>query len=360
MRFETKTAKAMPCRLLTCFTASVILLSACGGKEEKKPAAADAKKTSTPKVDAFIVTTRAFAESIEVPGTIIANESTEIQPEVSGRITSLNVAEGRYVTKGSLIAKLYDADLQAQLKKLQVQLQIANTNEERSAQLLKIQGISKADYDASLLNVNNIKADIDIIRTSIARTEIRAPFNGKLGLRNISPGAYIMPGTIIAVINKVDQLKLDFTVPEKYTSQIKVNQVVQFKFEGSTKTYEARVMASESSVTETTRSLKVRATIQSKDDAILPGAFAKVQLNFAPDPNAILIPTQAVVPQARGKKVILYKAGTASFVDVSTGVRDSSYIQITEGLKAGDTVVVTGLLSTRPDAKIGINKIINQ
>lgn len=360
MRFEKTTAKAMPCRLLTCFTASVILLSACGGKKDKKPAPADAKKIATPKVDAFIVQTRSFAESIEVPGTIIANESTEIQPEVSGRIISLNVAEGKYVTKGSLIAKLYDADLQAQLKKLQVQLQIANTNEERSAQLLKIQGISKADYDASLLNVNNIKADIDIIRTNIARTEIRAPFNGKLGLRNISPGAYISPGTIIAVINKVDQLKLDFTVPEKYTSQIKVNQLVQFKFEGSNKTYEARVMASESSVTETTRSLKVRAAIQSKDDVILPGAFAKVQLNFAPDPNAILIPTQAVVPQARGKKVILYKGGTASFVDVSTGVRDSSYIQITEGLKAGDTVVVTGLLSTRPDAKIGINKIINQ
>ncbi len=359
MRFETKTAKAMPLRLVTCLSVSAVLLTACGGKKENKPAP-DAKKVSTPKVDAFIVKTQSFAESIEVPGTIIANESTEIQPEVSGRIISLNVAEGKFVTKGSLIAKLYDADLQAQLKKLQVQLQIAQTNEERSGQLLKIQGISKADYDASLLNVNNIKADMDIIRTAIARTEIRAPFNGKLGLRNISPGAYIMPGTIIAVINKVDQLKLDFTVPEKYTSQIKVNQIIKFKFEGSSKTYDAKVMASESSVTETTRSLKVRATIQSADAAILPGAFAKVQLNFAPDPNAILIPTQAVVPQARGKKVILYKGGTASFVDVNTGVRDSSYIQITEGLQAGDTVVVTGLLSTRPDAKIGINKIINQ
>ncbi len=159
---------------------------------------------------------------------------------------SLNVAEGHHVSKGALLAKLYDADLQAQLKKLQVQLQIAKTNEERSGQLLKIQGISKADYDASLLNVNNINADIDIIRTDISRTEIRAPFSGKLGLKNISPGAYVTPTTIIAIINQTNQLKLDFTVPEKYTGKIKIGQVISFSFEGSDKKYAAKIIATES------------------------------------------------------------------------------------------------------------------
>jgi len=311
------------------------------------------------KVDVYIVKSQSFAENIEVPGSVIANEATEIHPEVSGRIVSLNVSEGRFVSKGTLLAKLYDADLQAQLKKLQVQLQIANTNEERSAQLLQIQGISKTDYDASLLNVNNIKADIDIIRTSISKTEIRAPFQGKLGLKNISPGAYVTPTTIIAVINQTSQLKLDFTIPEKYTRQLKAGQVVNFSYEGSDKKYAAKVIATESAVAENTRSLMVRSLIQTKDDKLLPGSFAKVQLSFAPDPNAILIPTQAVVPQARGKKVILYQNGVAKFTDVTTGVRDSASIQITEGLKAGDTIVITGLLSTRPDAKIGINKIVN-
>ncbi len=294
-----------------------------------------------------------------MPGSILANEATEINPEVSGRIVKLNIAEGRYVQKGTLLAKLYDADLQAQLKKLQVQLEIAKTNEERSSQLLEIQGISKADYDASLLNVNNINADIDIIRTDISRTEIRAPFSGQVGLKNISPGAYVTPTTVIAVINKTDQLKLDFTVPEKYTRNIKVGQVVSFTFEGSAKKYTAKITATESSVAENTRSLKVRSMVQTKDDQLLPGAFAKVQLNFAPDPNTILIPSQAVIPQARTKRVITYNNGVANFTEVSTGVRDSARIQVTEGLKPGDTVVLTGLLSIRPEGKLKINKIVN-
>lgn len=344
------------------FIAFVLLLltgcSAKSKKDEPRPGAAT-RQQMVMAVDAYIVKTEPFAENIEVPGSVIANETTEIHPEVSGRIVRLNVAEGKQVAKGTLIAKLYDADLQAQLKKLQVQLQIAKTNEERSAQLLKIQGISKADYDASLLNVNNINADIEIIRTNISKTEIRAPFNGKLGLKNISPGAYVTPAIIIAVINQTGQLKLDFTVPEKYTGQIKMGQIVNFTYEGSSKTYNAKVVATESSVAENTRSLKVRSIVQTKDDNLLPGAFAKVKLSFDPNPNTILVPTQAVVPQARGKKVILYNNGIATFKDVTTGIRDSARVQITEGLNAGDTVVVTGLLSLRPEGKIRINKIVN-
>ncbi len=335
---------------------------ACGSNKENSPATPSRTGGSQEptKVDVYITKPQAFAENIEVPGSIIANEATEIHPEISGRIVSLNIAEGKYVQKGTLLAKLYDADLQAQLKKLEVQLQIAKTNEERSAQLLKIQGISQADYDASLLNVNNIRADMDIIRTNIVRTEIRAPFSGKLGLKNISPGAYITPATVIAAINQTDQLKMDFTIPEKYTGKIKVGQVVSFSYEGSAKKYSARIIATESSVTETTRSLRLRSLVISKDNTILPGTFAKVQLTFDPDPNALLIPSQAVLPQARGKKVIVYNSGIASFIDVTTGVRDSSMVQITSGLQAGDTVVVTGLLSTRPDSKIAVNNIINK
>jgi membrane fusion protein (multidrug efflux system) len=254
---------------------------------------------------------------------------------------------------------LYDEDLQAQLKKLQVQLQIAETNEKRSSQLLEIQGISKSDYDASLLNVNNIKADIEIIRTSIAKTEIRAPFNGRLGLKNISPGAYVTPADVIAVINQTSQLKLDFTVPEKYSSQIKTGQMVYFTYQGSSVRHAAKIMATESSVAQNTRSLMVRSVVQSNGADILPGAFAKVQLRFDPDPNALLVPTQAVLPQARGKKVIKYEGGIAKFVDVTTGVRDSARIQILDGLKKGDTVIVTGLLSTRPESPLAISKFVD-
>lgn len=337
-----------------------MLLAACGGNDKKKTdSPAGPPKQMAMKVDGYIVSPQSFGENIEVPGSIVANEMTEVHPEVSGRIVQLNVGEGKYVSRGTLLAKLYDGDLQAQLKKIQIQLSIAEKTEERQMQLLKIQGISQQDYDLSLLQVNNLKADIDIIRTSIGKTEIRAPFSGKLGLKNISPGAYVTPASVIAVVNQTDQLKLDFTVPEKYTGQIKIGQIVSFSYEGSDKRYNAKVIATESSVAENTRSLMVRSIVQNKDQGLLPGAFAKVQLSFDPDPNAILIPTQAVIPQARGKKVILFNGGVAKFVDVTTGSRDSSRVQVLSGVKAGDTVVVTGLLSVRPETKIDISRIVN-
>ncbi len=340
----------------------VMAAAACGDSKTKIPppgAGSPGAKMPPMRVDAYIVKAESFGESIEVPGNILSNDVTEIHPEVSGRIVYLNQAEGKYVSKGTLMAKLYDGDLVAQLKKLQVQLALAEKTEERQAQLLKIQGISQQDYDISLLQKNNLKADIGIIQTSIAKTEVRAPFSGKLGLRNISTGAYVTPASVIAVVNQTDLLKLDFAVPEKYTSQIKIGQMVSFSFEGSDKKNSAKIIATESNVTENTRSLIARAQVIGKDNSLLPGAFAKVQLKFDPDPNALLVPTQAILPQARGKKVVLIKNGIASFTDVTTGVRDSSRIQILEGLKTGDTVVVTGLLSIRPDAPVQVGKIIN-
>ena len=347
-----------------CFVyASVVVLSFCisCGTKSKNAASPGITAGQPPpiQVEGFVVKTEALASGVEVPGSLIANESTELHPQISERIIRLTVNEGRMVSKGALIAKLYDADLQATLKKLRVQLQIAQQNEERSGQLLKIQGISQQDYDASLLSVNNIKADIEITEATIVKTEIRAPFTGKVGLKNISMGAFVTPATVIATIQQTDMLKLDFSVPERYSSQIKIGNSVSFTVEGGSKKYAAKIMATEAGVTQETRSLMIRAVVQNKDAGLVPGVFAKVVIDFAPDPNAIVIPTQAVIPQARGKKVIVFQKGTAKFTDVTTGIRDSSTVQITSGLKAGDTIVTTGLLSVRPDSKIEVTKITN-
>lgn len=340
----------------------IVLLLSCGSSSKPDAPKSPGKggRQMTLKVDGFIVTPVSISEKIDVPGSLLANEATDIHPEISGRLVQLNVAEGKFVTKGALLAKIYDGDLQAQLKKLQVQLEIAKTNEERSAQLLKIQGISKADYDASALNVSNTQADIDITRANITKTEIRAPFTGKLGLKNISPGAYVTPSTVLASIQEVNVLKLDFTVPEKYSSQMNVGRTVSFTTEGSTKTYTAKVMATESSVTQDTRTLTVRAIVQNNDAALVPGSFAKVMLRFEPDPNALMVPSQAIIPQARGKKVVVYRDSVARFVDVTTGIRDSARVQVLTGLKQGDTIIITGLLSIKPDGKVQIGRIVNK
>lgn len=344
----------------TLLSAILLLVIGCGPKKEKISPNQAGPKMPPLRVDGYLVKPELFQDELEVPGSIVANETTEIHPEVSGRIVSLNIVEGKYVGKGTVLAKLYDGDLRAQLNKIQIQLALAQKTEERQAQLLKIQGISQQDYDISLLQVNNLRADIGILETSIAKTIVRAPFSGKIGLNKVSPGAYVSPASILATISQTDQLKLDFTIPEKYIGQIKIGQPISFTTEGSKKTFAAKVMATESKVMENTRSLTVRAMIAGSDPSLLAGAFAKVKLSFDPDPNAILVPTQAILPQARGKKVIVYKSGKAIFADVETGNRDSARVQITNGLKPGDTIVVTGLLSVRPEATIKIGRIVNE
>lgn len=317
-------------------------------------------KPPPPRVDVFIAEAKTVAESIEVPGTLVADESTEIHPEVSGRITGLYIREGAYVGKGALLAKLYDGDLQAQKRKLEVQLKIAQQTEDRYKQLVQIGGISKQDYDLTALQVSNLRADLDIVQAAISKTVVRAPFSGKLGLKEVSPGAFVTPQTILTTIQKTSNLKLDFNVPEKYISRVRPGTYVNFTIDGSSRNYTAVAEATQSGIEESTRSLTIRAQVKGDQTGLVPGGFAKVKLNFEPDPNALMIPSQAIVPQARGKKAVLFNNGTAKFVEVTTGVRDSSMVQITSGLQKGDTVIITGLMSVKPDAKVSMGKLVNQ
>lgn len=336
----------------------VFMFSSCGSSEKKAEAPAAAKNGPT-KVEGYIVKAMAISNRTELPGSIIANETTEIHAEISGRLVYLNVNEGKTVGNGALLAKIYDGDLQAQLKKLNVQLAVAEQTVKRMGELLKIGGVSQQEYDLSALQVNTIRADMDIVRTSIRRTEIHAPFSGTLGLKNISPGAYITPQTTITTIRQNSQLKLDFTLPEKFTNNMKIGQVVDFTIEGNPKNYTAKIIATEAGLEENTRSMNIRAVVTNNDGKLLPGTFAKVISDFNADPNGLMIPSQAILPQARGKKVVVYHNGIATFTDVTTGIRDSALVQIVSGLKAGDTVITTGLMSLKPDAKIEINKINN-
>lgn len=256
-----------------------------------------------------------------------------------------------------MLAKLFDGDLQAQLKKLQVQLDIAKKTLERQQELLKIQGISQQEVDLSELQVNNIKADIELVRVSISKTEIRAPYAGRLGLRNVSLGAYVTPANLLTTLRQVNRLKLDFTVPEKYGNLFSKGKNVKFTVAGSRRNYSASVIATEAAVAAETRSLKVRASVVDADAALLPGTFAKVLLNTSGTGEALVVPTQAVIPQARGKKLVVYKNGTPDFRDVETGVRDQDFVQILEGVSLGDTIVTTGLLSIRPKSKLVLKKV---
>lgn len=346
-------------RVLTLSLACILVISSCGKKEKKEETKTTGGRppAPTPRVDAYIVKTSALTDNLELPGSLMANESTPINPEISGRLTYLNAAEGRTVGKGALIAKIYDGDLRAQLNKLQVQVKVQEQTAKRYEELLKIQGISQQEYDLAKLEISKLQADMAIVRSNIMRTEIRAPFSGTLGLKNISPGAFVTPQTVLTTIRQNSILKIDYTVPEKYSNKVKIGTLISFTAEGSDKQYNAKVIATESGVSEENRSLNVRAQVLNNDGKLLPGQFVEVKTNFDPDPNAIMIPSQAVIPQARGKKVAVYRGGIAAFEDVETGARDSALVQITHGLKVGDTIIITGLMSLKPNGKVQLGKI---
>lgn len=337
-----------------------IIISSCGSKTKKadpvKKGAPSAANSVLP-VDGYIIYPSVLHSSIEVAGTLLPFEETDIHPEVSGKVTYLSIKEGAHVKKGTLLARLFDGDLQAQLQKLKVQLQVAQKTQERQQELLKIGGISQQDYDLSVLDVSSIKADIQVLQAAIDKTIIRAPFDGKVGFKNISIGAFITPTTVITTIRQDHKLKLEFSVPERFTPKVKIGNVINFTTEATGKNYQAKIYATESGITEENRSLKVHAVVENADNNITAGSFAKVAFDMGDNNDAIMIPTQAIIPQARDKQVIVYNGGKADFKVVTTGTRDSAKVEILSGLSIGDTVITTGLLSIKPGSKINLSSL---
>jgi membrane fusion protein (multidrug efflux system) len=334
----------------------VIIFSSCKSKKQET-APARGRQQGPIQVDAFVVGQSAVSENIEVPGSLFPFEETQIRAEVGGRIVKLNINEGSFVQKGTLLVKLFDQDLQAQLNKLKVQLKIKEKTADRNKELLQINGISQQDYDLSTLDVENLHADIESTQISISKTEIRAPYSGTAGLRNVSLGSYISPSDIVTTLRQVDQLKLEFSIPEKYAREIHKGSVVKFRVDGGNQDHNATVIATENSVDQNTRTLKIRALVKGNNPELVPGVFAKVNLQLGKNNQALLVPTQSVIPTARNKQVILYKGDSALFTVVETGIRDSAYVQVLNGLKVGDTVVTTGLMAIRPNAKIKVTKV---
>ena len=208
------------------------------------------------RVEGYVVKASVLSQTIDVPGSLLPFEETEIHPEVAGKVVMLAIQEGAYVSKGTVLAKLFDGDLQAQLRRDEVQLQLNQKNQERQRQLLKIGGISQADYDVSILNVSTVRADIQVMQANIAKTVIRAPFSGKMGFKNISIGAYVTPSTVVTTIRQINKLKLEFSIPEKYTSLVTLGHYITFKVEGAPRKYSAKVIATESSITEAQQGFK--------------------------------------------------------------------------------------------------------
>ena len=326
--------------------------------KENPTAGLKAGATKALTVNGFVAEPKDLENRIIASGTLLAFENVDLHPEMSGRITTLNLNEGSTVTKGTLLVKLFDGDLQAQLEKLQAQKETAVKTEQRLKQLLAINGVGQQDYDNALTQVKSIQADIDYTNAQISKTEIRAPFNGEVGLRNVSVGAFVSPTTVIATLQQIDPLKVDFTIPEKYSSVVHKGDPIKFTVDGYSTPFTGKIYAIEPLIDETSRTIKIRGITQNTNAKLFPGAYAKIDLGLKNTENALMIPTQCIIPEARTNKVAVFKNGKAEFHEVETGIRNATYIQITSGITAGDTVVATAIMYVKSGMDLKVEKII--
>lgn len=315
-----------------------------GQKNKEKPAV---------PVDVIIAQSQGLTSSVEVNGSVLSYEMVEFHPEISGRITYLNVPDGAVVKEGTVLVRINDADLQAQLEQEKNQLDLAKKTEKRYKALLATNSINQSDYDVALSQVNNYQALVDVTLAQIDKTIIKAPFTGQLGLRQVSPGAYVTPQTIISTLQQTDKVKIDFTMPESYIKMVKIGDTVSIGTNLSAEPRKAIVIAIEPQINTATRNIKARAIVIG--NGINPGAFVKVVLNKRS--RGIMVPSNAIIPDALSNLVVVVKNNKAVFKNVETGTRNADGVELTSGVNPGDSIVVSGVLFVRPNAKVKVKKV---
>ncbi len=308
-------------------------------------------------VDAVVIKTGSLYDVIYVNGSTVPNEEVVITSEVPGKITQILFKEGNYIKKGTSLVQLDITELKAQRERLLVQQQLTKKIAERLEGLYKKEGVSLQEYEIARAEADQVDAELALIDVQIGKRTVKAPFDGLLGLRQVSEGSYISPGTPIVNLVSTNPINLEFAVPERYSSNVDKGTKVSFRMDGSNDDYSAMVVAKEPNIDLTTRTLKLKAAAPNPNGRILPGTYANVTVNLRNLEEAIMIPTQAIVPELEGKKVFLYKNGQAQPVEIETGIRRSDLIQVLKGLNFGDTIITTGILQIRPGTPVAIVKI---
>ena len=325
------------------------------------PKSSDAK-TGEPKMNKggggaisaqiFVVNTAEFTNGIQAVGTLLANEEVDIVSEIAGKIVGVYFEEGKAVTKNQLLVKVEDTDLQAQLKRAEYQLKLTSERLERQKILLDKEAVSREEFDHVQTDYNILLADIELLKTKIAKTEIRVPFSGTIGFRDVSVGSYLQPNTLISHLSDQYKLKVEFSIPERYAATSLIGKKILFKTESSNKNHEAIVYAVDSKIDIATRTVIVRGMYNNTKENLKSGMFVRLTLVTETASNVILIPTEAIVPEMDGKKVWVISDGKAQSRQVTTGFRSNNNIEILSGLEVGDTVMITGLMQVREGSAV--------
>lgn len=327
--------------------------------KEKPQTQNQSQGDGTTPADGYVIKTSTLDNEIQAVGTIRANEEVEIRSEVSRKITGIFFKEGSVISRGKTLFKLDDSDLIASLNKLKLDEELAIINNTRSKELLDKGLLPQADYDIQVNALGKIRADMESVQIQIDKTSITAPFSGFVGLRNVSVGSYATPSNVLTTMQDLSKLKIDFSIPEKYINFFKVGQKIYFKVEGIDEEYEGEVYAFEPKLENGTKTLILRAISNRANTKLLPGSFTNVRLIMKEINDALLVPTEAIIPNLKGQSIYLSKNGKVKLVDVDLGKRLEDKVQIMGPVAAGDTVITTNILRLKPDAKVKIAKVNN-
>lgn len=329
----------------------VYRVSANSDKENVK----DLGTKAPARVSAKILQARVFDDNLTLSGTLEADEQVEIRSEVSGIVESINFEEGSNVKKGHILFRVNDIELRAELIKARTAQKLAAENERRAKLLLEKEAISQEEYEIVSADAQSARAQTQLINAQLSKAVVRAPFSGKIGLRSISKGTYITPTTVVANLVNISQIKITFSIPEKYASQMKVGNEISFSVAGDSTKYNAKIYALEPEIEIATRTLKLRAVTQNTKGALLPGTFASVDLPLQTINDALLVPSQVLIPIQNGKKIFVYRDGVAKEVIVETGARTKDDVLVTSGLVVGDTILTTGVMTLRDGSPVQIS-----
>ena len=340
--------------LAIVFIVIVVYLNKCNKPAGQSiPGDKSGSKTAM-TVNGFVSRPSVVSDQINVTGSLLSNKEVEIRNEIAGKLSKIYFEEGTHVQAGELLAKINDDDLKAQLAKLKIEEDLNKILESRQADLLKINGISKEEYDRALNSLQLSQAEIKLVQVQISKTEIRAPFSGSLGLEMVNEGSFLQQNTKIVSLQDIDPIKLEFSVPERYLSLIRVGQKVSFKLQASNTPFDATIYAKEPKIDPQTRSLLMRARTTNPDGKLAPGSFANVSVPLKTLEDALMIPSQAIIPELKGYKLFILKNGLAKPRNVEIGIRNDSSVQIISGIESGDTVLINGIMQLRPEMPVRV------
>lgn len=274
-------------------------------------------------------------------GSLQSDESVQISSEIAGRIAEISFAEGEHVKMGDLLVRLDSALTQADLDDVRARFELAEANQKRTSALAKSGNATQRANDEAATTLATARAALALVEARLNKLSIRAPFSGVLGVRNVSVGAYLNPGVAIVNLEKIDQLKVDFKVPESYLARIRVGQTLELMVDALPgQSFSGTIYAIDPMVDVNGRALNIRARLPNPDLTLRPGLFARIAIKSVGTQAGVFVPEEAIVP--RGEQALVYRVvdGKVQETVVRLGARKAGEVEVLEGL-AGDAVVVT-------------------